>query len=138
MAEVQKYRHISIAADPSLIIDLLTLIHPKNDIDGQVIKSLQEGTLCTEDWKDVEYDRLPKLLQDRSLGRAALDGRYHYLENVYQLLQKILDGDVKIYITPLTSSRLTRLNNLEEEFLNNYVTRLSVRSEDAKEIYEKI
>lgn len=137
MAEVQKYRHISIAADPSLIIDLFTVIHPKNDINGQVIKSLEQGSLRAEDWENVEYEHLPKLLQDRSLG-SVIRGRYYYLENVYQLLQEVLKGDVKIYITPLTASCLTELNSVEEEFLNNYITRLSVRDEDSHEIYEKI
>lgn len=135
--KVMTRNRVKVAADPSLMIDLFTVIHPKNDIDGQVMKSLKEGTLRAEDWADVEYERLPKLLKDRSLGRVT-DGRYYYLENIYKLLQRIINGDVEIYITPLTASRLTGLNNIEEEFLNKYIVKLAVRNEDAEEIYSNI
>lgn len=135
--KVMMTNKVKVAADPSLMIDLFTLIHPKNDINGSVMRSLKEGTLCAEDWKDVEYDHLPKLLKDRSLGKAT-EGRYYYLENIYKLLQRIINGDVEIHITPLTASRLIGLNSVEEEFLNKYITNLKVRNEDAQEIYKKI
>ena len=64
--KVMTRNRVKVAADPSLIIDLFTLIHPKNDINGQVIKSLKQGSLRAEDWENVEYEHLPKLLQDRS------------------------------------------------------------------------
>lgn len=136
MAEMTRNR-VKVAADPSLMIDLFTLIHPKNDVDGQVMKALEQGTLSSENWENIDYNNLPKLLRDRSLGRVN-NGRYYCLENLYDLLQKVLKGQIEIYITPLTASRLTGLNEIEEEFLNKYIVRVSVRNEDAEEIYKKI
>ena len=128
---------VKVAADPSLIIDLFTLIHPKNDIDGKVMTALKQGSLRPEDWEGVDEKLMPKILRDRSLGKV-IDGRYYHLENIYQHLQRIINGDVALYITPLTASHLTGLNEIEEEFLNKYITRVQVRNEDAEEIYKKI
>ena len=136
MAEMTRNR-VKVAADPSLMIDLFTLIHPKNDVDGKVMKALKQGALRAEDWENIDYTNLPKLLKDRSLGRVS-NGRYYYLENLYDLLQKVLKGQIEIYITPLTASRLTGLNEIEEEFLNKYIVKVAVRNEDADEIYKKI
>ena len=33
---------VKIAVDSSTVIDLFTLIHPKNDIDGKVMQALQQ------------------------------------------------------------------------------------------------
>ena len=123
-----------VALCASTVIDLFTLIHPKNDIDGQVMKALQEGTLRAEDWADVEYDKLPKLLQDRSLGHIS-DGKYYRLENVYTLYQQIIQGKIIPHITPSTFFRLTGLNDMEMDFLDQYIVNITIDKKDASEIY---
>ena len=128
---------IKVAIDTSTVIDLFTLIHPKHDIDGKVMKSLQEGSLRPEDWENVPKEDLPKLLQDRALGHIT-NGRYYRLENVYTLLQLVLSKKVEIYITPSTFFRLTGLNDMEFDFLQDYITNLSIRKEDAEELYDII
>ena len=110
------------------------LFRSKNDIDGKVMQALQQGTLSSEDWAGVDEESLPKLLQDRSLGHIT-NGRYYRLENVYRLLQLVLDKKIEIYITPSTFLRLTKLNNIEEDFLEKNIVNLSIRTEDASEIY---
>jgi len=136
MAKKAKDR-IKVALDPSTIIDLFTLIHPKHDKDGQIMKALQEGTLRPEDWQDVAFEDKPKLLQDKALGHIS-HGRFYRLENVYSLLQLVLNRDVEIYITPSTFFRLTGLNDMEMDFMEEYVTNLTIAKKDAIDIYGNI
>ena len=62
---------VKIALDSSTLINIFTLIHPKNDIDGKVMKGLQTKTLKTTDWENLPSDKYPRILKDKLLGARA-------------------------------------------------------------------
>lgn len=130
-------KKVKVAIDASGVIDLFTLIHPKNDIDGKIMTALSQGTLDARDWENVERENKPRLLQDKILGYVK-DNKYFNLENTYILLQLILQDKVEICITPTTLIALTGLNNLELDFLQNHITTLSISSANSGKVYEQI
>ena len=119
---------IKVALDSSLIINLFMLVHPKNDKEGRVLAALKNKSLSFDDWRTTPKEELPRLLIDKFLGRRS-GGVYPNLMDTYNILTWILDGEIEVYITPTTLHELDDLNELEEEFLRNYVKVVTINPE---------
>ncbi len=129
--------NIKVALDSSMVINLFTLIHPKNDIDGKVMKALKNKTLNTEDWRTVPLEDRPNLLRDKFLGYRE-GGVYPNLMDVYNILKWIINGKIEACITPTTLIELEDLNDIESEFLEKHITILPVNAEQEEYIYGQI
>ncbi|MFQ6723872.1 MAG: hypothetical protein ACLRFE_00875 [Clostridia bacterium] len=128
---------IKVALDASVVIDLFTLVHPRNDKDGKVMKALEHGTLFASDWEHIDYAHKPDLLKDDRFSFYK-NNKYYNLENTYQLLQLILQGKVEVCVTPTTFQALTGLNSVELDFLENHITPLVITNKDFGKTYGTI
>ncbi len=128
---------IKVALDSSTLINLFTLIHPKNDINGKVMKALETKTLNPKDWVNIPVEEYPKLLKDKFLGVRS-GGIFINLMDIYNILTWIKSGKIEAYITPTAFVELENMNEVEEEFLRKYITVLTINPKQEDEIYTYI
>ena len=104
---------IKVALDSSNVINLFTLIHPKNDLDGKVMKGLETKTLNANDWTNLEPGKYPPILRDKFLG-LRVGGAFINLMDIYNILTWIKDGTIEVYVTPTAFNELENLNEVED------------------------
>lgn len=124
---------IKVALDSSTVINLFTLIHPKNDLDGKVMKGLETKTLNANDWTNLEPGSYPPILRDKFLG-LRVGGAFINLMDIYNILTWIKEGSIEVYITPTAFNELENMNEVEEEFLRKYITILTINPDQEDEI----
>jgi len=140
---------LKIAIDYEFAVALARFYDLEYSVDGDLVKGVRQRTLFPSKFKNMKFEDLPTLFkQDKwfsfyELRQTRISGKQYYndkyfanLINCYIFMKAVEDGTIEICMTE-TPLNFALQNDVSKNFVEKFVTALTVPEEHSKEFLKK-